>query len=223
LSKLRRAVEDASTEYAVADSKKMHLNARLQQDDDEVQALKDKVRLSPFVLLFPQFLKLSALSPYNLFPQFLKLSALSPYNLFPQPFLKLSALSPFNFPATRPPKSSKCSPLVPYQARRSWRRWREKPRRNWSRRRHRSRSSRAVNAQWWRGALGRGCNISNAFSVLKPWRRLRHLEDERLQLMRKATNFQSKAVRYKMLAAKVCALEHNQLLFFLFHYTPSLR
>jgi hypothetical protein len=208
LSKLRRAVEDASTEYAVADSKKMHLNARLQQDDDEVQALKDKVRLSPFVLLFPQFLKLSALSPYN---------------LFPQPFLKLSALSPFNFPATRPPKSSKCSPLVPYQARRSWRRWRERPRRNWSRRRHRSRSSRVVNARWWRGALGRGCNILNAFPVLKPWRRLRHLEDERLQLMRKATNFQSKAVRYKMLAAKVCALEPNQLLFFLFHYTPSLR
>jgi hypothetical protein len=33
--------------------------------------------------------------------------------------------------------------------------------------------------------------------------RLRHLEDERLELMRKATDLQSKAVRYKMLAAKV--------------------
>ena len=34
-------------------------------------------------------------------------------------------------------------------------------------------------------------------------RRLRHLEDERLQLLQKSTNFQSKSVRYKMLAAKV--------------------
>ena len=48
LSKLRRAVQDASTEFAVADSKKMHLSARLQQDEDEMQALKDKVR-SPVV------------------------------------------------------------------------------------------------------------------------------------------------------------------------------
>jgi hypothetical protein len=47
------------------------------------------------------------------------------------------------------------------------------------------------------------------FPVLKRWRRLRHLEDERLQLMRRAANFQSKAVRYKMLAAKVGALELN--------------
>lgn len=44
LGKLRRAVQDASTEFAVADSKKMHLSARLQQDEDEMQALKDKVR-----------------------------------------------------------------------------------------------------------------------------------------------------------------------------------
>ncbi len=66
LSKLRRAVEDASTEYAVADSKKMHLNARLQQDDDEVQALKDKVRLAPFAFPFPQpALKPPVLSPSN--------------------------------------------------------------------------------------------------------------------------------------------------------------
>ncbi len=41
-------------------------------------------------------------------------------------------------------------------------------------------------------------------------RRLRHLEDERLQLLQKATNFQSKSVRYKMLAAKV----GERLLFF---------
>jgi hypothetical protein len=34
-------------------------------------------------------------------------------------------------------------------------------------------------------------------------RRLRHLEDERLHLLQKATDFQSKSVRYKMLAAKV--------------------
>jgi hypothetical protein len=39
--------------------------------------------------------------------------------------------------------------------------------------------------------------------VVTVGRRLRHLEDERLQLMKKATDFQSKAVRYKMLAAKV--------------------
>jgi hypothetical protein len=31
---------------------------------------------------------------------------------------------------------------------------------------------------------------------------LRHLEDERLELIRKAADMQSKAVRYKMLAAK---------------------
>jgi hypothetical protein len=52
LTKLRRAVEDASTEFAIADSKKMHLNARLQQDEDEVQALKDKVELTPVSLFF---------------------------------------------------------------------------------------------------------------------------------------------------------------------------
>jgi hypothetical protein len=32
--------------------------------------------------------------------------------------------------------------------------------------------------------------------------RLRHLENERLELIRKAADMQSKAVRYKMLAAK---------------------
>ena len=44
-------------------------------------------------------------------------------------------------------------------------------------------------------------------------RRLRHLEDERLELMRKAADMQSKAVRYKMLAAKVSSIEFTRFLY----------
>jgi len=123
LSKLRRAVEDASTEYAVADSKKMHLNARLQQDDDEVQALKDKAAQ------IKQVLATGAISGAQ--------------------------------------KLAQMAGKVKTQLQQ-------------------------VEAQESKQQGGERAMVE----------RLRHLEDERLQLMRKATNFQSKAVRYKMLAAK---------------------
>lgn len=123
LGKLRRAVQDASTEFAVADSKKMHLSARLQQDEDEMQALKDKAAQVKHVMAA------GAVSGAQ----------------------KLALMADKAKTQLQQTESE-------------------------------------VSAQ-------RGSEQAMVA-------RLRHLEDERLELMRKAADMQSKAVRYKMLAAK---------------------
>lgn len=123
MSKLRRAVEDASTEYSVANSKKMQLDAQLQQDQDEMQALKDKAAQIKNVLAT------GAISGA-------------------QKLAQMAGKTKTQLQQTEAEVSSE---------------------------------------------------QGSEHSMVE---RLRHLEDERLQLLQKATNFQSKSVRYKMLAAK---------------------